>query len=271
MRPYQSIFKECVIVSGTFSNKLILAKNRDRAYNPNLYVIHEYKNGIELCYILDDDTGWAEGMNEFGIGIINTALIVGRDEKEHKIAAKTGHKSKDGNTVLEALLQKTPEAVVHSLINNKESPLKGHTIVSSPSKSFRIEMTSRHESIVKEINQKEIIVRTNHGFEYSDAGYTDGASYYSSKVRKTDVEDYLTNSDTPKEVLEKMRKQKYSKKSNLNYFRNTDHMSTTGQILMDLSNLKFYYHPVKNKSNFHGVVKDIPDTADPKISIEIVE
>ena len=34
--------------------------------------------------MIDVDTDWSEGMNEFGIGLVNSALFVKRDEKEKK-------------------------------------------------------------------------------------------------------------------------------------------------------------------------------------------
>ena len=35
--------------------------------------------------MIDVDTDWSEGMNEFGIGLVNSALFVKRDEKEKKL------------------------------------------------------------------------------------------------------------------------------------------------------------------------------------------
>jgi hypothetical protein len=64
---------------------------------------NKIKNDIEIAYIYDLDTGWAEGLNEFGIGIINTALMVGHDEKEKTIVSKTGKKSADGKKIIKAL------------------------------------------------------------------------------------------------------------------------------------------------------------------------
>jgi len=60
----------CVILYTTINGKKILAKNRDRIYHPNIEIIHEIIDGIEVIYLMDKKTGWIEGMNENGFGTI---------------------------------------------------------------------------------------------------------------------------------------------------------------------------------------------------------
>ena len=91
-----SLLTECIIVSKKFGNDMVLAKNRDRAYNPELEIVHTLINGVEVVYLHDITTDWSEGMNEYGIGIVNSSLLVGYDEKEKSIVSKTGKKSQDG-------------------------------------------------------------------------------------------------------------------------------------------------------------------------------
>ena len=93
---------ECVIAHNVIDGNVILAKNRDRAYEVKLTVVRELINDTEVVYILDEDTDWSEGMNEFGIGLVNSALFVKRDEKEKKLK-KTRKQSKDGARIREAL------------------------------------------------------------------------------------------------------------------------------------------------------------------------
>jgi hypothetical protein len=64
----------CVIASLYLENQSILAKNRDRKYKASIKVIHELKDGVEVLYIQDLDTGWAEGLNEYGIGVTNATV-----------------------------------------------------------------------------------------------------------------------------------------------------------------------------------------------------
>ena len=99
------MIKECIIVSKEVGDKFILAKNRDRAYKPKLEIVHTLFGGVEVVYLHDLTTDWSEGMNEFGIGVVNSALLVGRDESEHKIVKKGGKPGADGNKIRNILRQ----------------------------------------------------------------------------------------------------------------------------------------------------------------------
>jgi hypothetical protein len=46
-------------------------------------VVHTIIYGVEVAYLHDMITDWSEGMNEHGIGVVNSALLVGHDEAEH--------------------------------------------------------------------------------------------------------------------------------------------------------------------------------------------
>ena len=60
-------------------------------------------NGVELCYMVDQDTDWSEGMNSNGIGLVNSALFVKRDEKDFDKTKKNKAPSKDGIIIRHAL------------------------------------------------------------------------------------------------------------------------------------------------------------------------
>ena len=95
---------ECLAVAKKFGDDIVLGKNRDRNYNPNLKVVRELSGyGVEICYVVDQDTDWAEGLNSEGIGIVNSALFVKRDEKDFDKAKKKKAMSKDGVRIREAL------------------------------------------------------------------------------------------------------------------------------------------------------------------------
>ena len=81
----KSLLRECVITHTVLNDKVLLAKNRDRAYNPTISIVRDLIDGVEVAYILDKDTDWSEGMNSYGIGILNSALMVTADENEKKI------------------------------------------------------------------------------------------------------------------------------------------------------------------------------------------
>ena len=60
--------EECIAIASLFGNDMVLGKNRDRNYRPNLKVVRELTGyGVELCYVVDQDTDWTEGMNSRGI------------------------------------------------------------------------------------------------------------------------------------------------------------------------------------------------------------
>ena len=83
------LIKECTIAAVRLDNGVVLAKNRDRGYKANVEVIHELIDDVEILYWRDVDTDWSEGMNEYGIGIVNSSLMVSQDEKEGKEVEKT--------------------------------------------------------------------------------------------------------------------------------------------------------------------------------------
>ena len=85
-----------VAFSKKFGDDIVIGKNRDRNYTPKLKVVREISgNGIEVCYVQDQDTDWSEGMNSNGIGLVNSELFVKRDEKDFD-KEKEKKSSKDG-------------------------------------------------------------------------------------------------------------------------------------------------------------------------------
>ena len=134
---------ECVAFSKKCGNDIVLGKNRDRNYTPELKVVREMSgNGVELCYMVDQDTDWSEGMNSKGIGLVNSALFVKRDEKDFDKSKKKKAPSKDGIRIRHALSKDTLKEVVESLVKF-DTGVKGHTIVSDGRKLVVIENTSR--------------------------------------------------------------------------------------------------------------------------------
>mgnify|MGYP000094216072 FL=1 len=110
--------EECIAIASLFGNDMVIGKNRDRNYNPNLKVVRELTGyGVELCYVVDEDTDWTEGMNSHGIGIVNSALFVKRDEKDFDKTKKKKAMSKDGARIREALAKTTLHDVVKSLVS----------------------------------------------------------------------------------------------------------------------------------------------------------
>lgn len=263
---------ECIILGTKNDNgDIILAKNRDRKYIPKVAIDRELIGDIEIAIIHDLITDWMEGMNSAGIGIVNTALTVGFDEKEEKIVKKTGKKSDDGDRIKKALSFTNIDDVVDSLINYNDG-IKGHTLVSDGESIYTIEMTSVHEASISKKNPKNNIVRTNHGMAYTSSGYTEGDPYLSSILRRSQVldniEDYDGDGDF--DIFDVMSKSKFIKNSPNHVVRDTEEMNTTSQMYMNINKLEFNFRPIKNKCKFVGIRNFIKDkNYKPKIKINI--
>ena len=260
----------CIIVSKSINGSKILAKNRDRAYKPSLEIIHTIINGVEVAYLRDTITDWSEGMNEYGIGLVNTALMVGYDENEKKIVKTGGKPSKDGNKIRIALSKKTIKDVIHSAMTFAGG-IKGHTFISTPYKMISIETTSKHNPKF-ELHTDTDVVRTNHGHLHADAGYTEGPDYLSSKLRKISAEKIMTRAEKVEDILPLMRTKLYKHTSNLNMMRDTDKMFTSSQLLLDLTNkvLKLTYRENQIES-FDGIKRELPNGYTPKIKIIVTK
>jgi hypothetical protein len=265
----------CIIVSKEVDNKFILAKNRDRAYNPSLEIVHTIIDGVEVAYLHDITTDWSEGLNEKGIGVVNSALLVGHDEAEHKMVKKGGKPGPDGDKMRNIIKQPTLKDALKATVTYKGKSglsLKGHTFVSSPNQMISVETTSKHKPDIQLQNTKSAIVRTNHGHVFTDAGYTHGEKYLSSQMRKISAEKSVGKVNDWREMAQSMRREFFPKRPFLNMKRDTKDMSTSSQTVMNLTDKILEVTYFKNKvKEFKGIKTDLPDGYVPKIKIEIKE
>lgn len=263
---------ECIAISKEIDGDVILAKNRDRKYHPTLAVVQELIDGTEVAYLLDEDTDWSEGLNEYGIGIINTALMVNYDENEKKIIKNGAQPSEDGERIRYALSKKTLKDALKAVVKYNGG-VKGHTIVASPEAVYTVEMTSQHPPWVEKHNPKDIVVRTNHGMHYAHAGYNQDTSpdnYKSSVIRKRDAEKAMKHIHTWEDVLPLIFQQPYEPDSNYNMRRDTPDMSTTSQIVLNLTKRILELNYIDGKVNeFDEVQNKLPENHDPKIKVKV--
>lgn len=270
---------ECVVASTVVDGIAVLAKNRDRGYDAKVKIVHELIDGIEVVYLHDELTDWSEGLNEFGVGIINASLTVGFDEKEGDMAKQKLDKGKapkvshDGLKIRTALSKKNLIETMRSIISfagddSKSVGIKGHTIVATPKQAFAIEMTSKDVPVIKKLDRDSASVRTNHGIEYPKAGYGSGVKRDSSVSRQSIAEDELKNAKSPDDVLDILAKQ-YTKDPFMNpYRRDNEHdMQTTAQIMYNLNDLEFHLRWDVDHSTYGGVVNLLPKKYEPKIKI----
>ena len=274
---------ECIVVGGNVSGESILGKTRDRNYKPDLKVVRMLTpDGIEIVYLHDMTTDYMEGMNSNGIGVVNAALLVSADEKaadkywdRSKAGGKKGKSnSNDGPRIIRALHYPKLSQVIKSLIGY-DSGLKGHTLVGNPKNLYSIEMTSKHNPIVKKINKnKKPAVRTNHGISHKSAGYTLKGfpnDYVSSKVRKAAAQRAIDDAETTDDIMPSLANQSFKKKSNLNMLRRTDQMRSSSQVMMHLDKNEFSCYIFPYECQFKGIEDNTPKGYKPKIKINIHE
>lgn len=258
---------ECVIVAKKFDDNFILAKNRDRPYNPELCLVHEILDSVEIAYLHDVDTDWSEGMNQYGISIVNSALFVRRDEAEKKGDKANRHKV-DGSIIRDALTKPDIDGAVE-IIKTKNGGLKGHTLVTDGKKLISIEITGKDKIFINEISLEDNVVRTNHGLLDGHAGYKNGISYKSSSIRKSNALKQVSKAETKDEVLERLRKRLYKSDSMLNTKRDTKKIWTSSQFLLDPTNLEVKMIAFSNKIDGATVESRIPEGYQPKINITL--
>jgi hypothetical protein len=280
----KNFINECTIAGVKLDDTIVLAKNRDRGYKAKIELVHEIIDDIEIAYWRDIDTDWSEGMNEYGIAIVNSSLMVGKDEKEGKgvenkrknDATEKKVTSYDGRKIRKALTHKKINKVIKSIISytgedRKDVGLKGETFVSDGKDIYVVEMTSKHAPIIKKVKEdSKVVVRTNHGIFQKDAGYTKGEKRKSSLSRMELAKKHLKDAKTDMDVIDKL-KQKYEDDPFLNPYRtkNMYNMSTVGQIMMNIEKKEIVIRIDNEMGEFVGIENKLPKDYTPKIKIRV--
>lgn len=261
----------CIIAAGVWENKRCLLKNRDRNYSPKVKLVRDLINDIEVLYLEDEITGWCEGLSEVGLGVVNSALAVGHDEAEKKLVKTVGKKSKDGERILAALGCKTLEKALAKARTFKGG-IKGHTFVATPDEVVTLEQTSKHDCKVTHLDADDLHVRTNHGIEYDDAGYTEGADLVSSVARRDQALRVLRETDDPADIAPAlMENRKKNRKDPNNMVRDTKKMSTTSQMVLDLTSLELLLYVIRGKNEYQGLEDRLPKGRKPKLKVQVFE
>jgi hypothetical protein len=258
----------CVVGSGTFGDSVVLVKDRDRNYTPHVQIVREMINDVEVAYMIDLDTDWSEGMNSLGIGLVNAALMVGQDENEKKLARK-GKKSADGEKIRHILGQPNFEEALKATISFKGG-VHGHTFISDGKNIVKVESSSKHEASVSKSDPNKVTVRTNHGSAYKDIGYTEGVKYFSSVMRQKRAVEALKEVDDPLKVAPSLVKARLKDRESVeNPVRDTEDMSTTSQIVLDLTNKHLYLYLIPEKVIWKGIKNKLPKGYEPTIDITV--
>ena len=252
--PPSALLSECIVAGGCVGNDFILAKNRDRKYTPSIAIIRKLsKRGIEIVLMHDKTSGFVEGMNEYGIGVVNSTLLNVDDSDK-----KSGYNKKQGNIVHRALCCRTLQDAVDIICYHKGG-LEGHTIVSDGNKMYHIEHARNQLPHILELDPySKFSVHTNHGVKYPDSGFEvkDGNNYISSKIRKAIAEVELQSCSDEKDIFKTLRSQNFSPESNYNMHRRVAPeagLSTSSQLVMNLPQRVFSFHNYPSHCNFCGI------------------
>jgi hypothetical protein len=212
----------CLILFTQINNKNIIFKNRDRPTVSHFKIIHEIINGTEIAHTNDLNSGWHEGINEYGIGIINSTFKLNKNNLPYR--KKDNYDYKKGQKILKALSYKNIDDVVQSLfftnnnlkwngndfsydgtseyktelqklkknfIKDKLYFIEGHTIISSKNTCYHVECDKRNKFTITKINSTKVF--TNHGINFPEFGCNKGAIGLSSYLRKFIIEEELKN------------------------------------------------------------------------------
>lgn len=262
------LINECIIVRKKLGDTILLAKNRDRPYKPKLEVVHELINGVEVVHLHDIETDWSEGMNQYGVGVVNSALLVYYDEEEYNLIIKKGKKPKDGMILREALGQRTLKDSIKTAVKYMGG-IAGHTFFSTEKTTVSLEKTPKHPFKLTTHLSDSHLVRTNHGQD-TKAGYRGGDDLKSSHYRKKSAEAVTKKLTNPTDILSALRQDFFEAESNNNMTRKTKNMITSSQLSLNVTDLIFELHYFADKvKEFKGIINKLPLNYTPKIKIEI--
>jgi hypothetical protein len=248
----------CVIAAKYFFDiGWVGVKNRDRNYIPEISFKFSKASNIDRLLFIDDMTGYMEGMNSKGIGILGTSLMTQDDELEYSTHNETG--KNDGMRIKNALAEKTVEKVAQALIDEE---LTGATIVFDSEKLFLIEAYMNDGKYIydmEEIKQNKTVARTNHGIWLKGAGYQLGIdssqdlSRQSSESRLKQAQEILKTAKTPQDIIDGMCMQPDKKNTQMNILRTTTDrkkMRTTAQEMIIPIESTFFLRPIQSKLEF---------------------
>jgi len=273
----------CVILYTEINGKKILAKNRDRAYKPNIKIIHEIVNGIEVAYLKDENTGWIEGMNSNGVGIVNSTLS-SKDSKQHIRKQVLSEKK---NVIYKLLVDNDKRKNFYDIIKHAKSDyvLEGHTLLFHDSNAFHVENTLANKFIIEKIDKTSVF--SNHGIRIKNAGYRKCIKGLSTFLRSDIVKQELKNNNIKSEedLIDIMnrnyknidsrfhpyRDKYYTMKKHKNLERKKVKISTTGQILLNMTDKEFTYYADVNNSKKIEYINKLPRDYMPQIRIIIKE
>jgi hypothetical protein len=280
----------CVILYANIDDMKILAKNRDRTYKPIIEIIHEIVNGVEIAYIKDKKTGWIEGINEDGVGIVNATLNMKESEHIRKTRKMANQVKK--NNIYNALSEKTKNHFFSKLMeNNKNNLLEGNSLLIFDNKVYHTENNLQNKFYIKNVKHNEVY--SNHGMIMKKEGYTKGKKGLSSFLRKKITETELQKIkdenigkdklyDTISTLLNKnyinidprfhpYRDKNMTLKRVKDISENSTFVNTTGQLILNTTNKELVYYTDIHNSKHVKYINKLPSDYSAKIRVIIKE
>lgn len=251
----------CIIVAKYFDGiGWAGAKNRDRKYVPTLDFLIEDAGDVERCMMHDQVTGYKEGINSYGVSILNTSLDVLEDEPD--VESGKAKNSPDGQAIAEALAMKDPLDSVKHLIKKK---LVGCTMVFNKDDMYLIEAsdqdgTKPYEFLVKKIKKNNVVARTNHGiylpwasFQRKEDDQQQTLDRISSESRLLQAQVVVENAKKPEDLVDGLcRVNIDSPQLNVMRFSTENNMfRTTSQQLCVPKERTLYCRPVSSNLQFN--------------------
>jgi len=273
----------CVIVYANINGQKILAKNRDRIYDPNIQIHHTILKGVEVAYYMDEKTNWIEGINEYGICMVNSALKTREDELDGNRDFRTDV----GPVILNCLTKKTLDDAIRAFFKNefRSKMITGFTMFLDKKRAILLEIPSETDKpIAKDITQQKKLVLTNHGLHYPNTGYMYGRKRVSSIIRKLAIDRELEQLTDIENILRIMRKNYQGLDPRLAPYRDRTHafhhinkplnekskgFQTTSQILFNPEKLEFIFNYDSRNCKVIRKTTSFPVDYTPKITIRV--
>tara|TARA_B100001250_G_C19690722_1_gene740161 strand:- start:432 stop:1109 length:678 start_codon:yes stop_codon:yes gene_type:complete len=217
----------------------------------------------------DHRTQFVEGMNEYGVGILNATLL-----NEDDAVERPGYNSRQGKLIYGALCCKSLDEAIGYLSSRNENGLEGHSLIADPLRAFHVELSEGEDVHITKLDPQDgFDVRTNHGVIYT-GGYSpkDKDHYISSKLRSATAEVELMDATDDIGVLNILQKQNFPHDSNYNVNRmvpGKTGMFTSSQTCMNLSTLTFSFHSWGSHCDFKGLEDKTPSDHEAKITVNI--
>ena len=252
----------CVILCTEIRGKQILAKNRDRLYKPYIEIIHEIVNGIEVAYIKDKQSGWIEGMNANGFGLVNCTLSNGDNKINKERLVKN-------NIIYKALTEKNIEEKFYEIINNSEKDyiLEGHTILYKDKELIHFENNNNNEYVTEKIKNDKVY--SNYGINLKKEGYTKCNKGMSAFLRRGIIKKELK--DNKISSIDELIQLMNNNYDGLSKYYHPYRKTTRGQLILNMTDLEFYYYSDVYNSERVTYINRLPKEYTPNIRIIIKE